>query len=66
MIIGANLCVYSNDGNEAEFPLSSLQLETICKILGIKHDGGETFSCFSDESLKTFMDRTVNRFKEVT
>ena len=64
MIEGAELIVYAENGNQIGIDLSPTQLTAVCKILGLEIQNGQ-ISCFSDESLKIFMEKTINKFKQV-
>jgi len=65
MISGAELTIYSIQGDEVSMSLSGVQLQAVCKMLGLKYDGAANFICYSDDGLKTIMDRTINRLKEI-
>lgn len=65
MIKGAELILYDEDGNNINIDLSQTQLLAICKILGLKAESGN-ITCFSDDSLKTFMKKTIDRFKPIS
>lgn len=64
MIYGVDLTVYDDSGDEINIPLSPLQVQAVCKILGLKFENSN-FLCYSDDGLKTVMDKTINRLREV-
>lgn len=59
MIKGAELKLYSENGS-VNFSLSATQLEAIIKMLGITDVKNGEVTCFSDDGLQDFMDKTVN------
>jgi len=62
VIEGAELLVYDKDGSNFAIELSPTQLIAICKILGLQIMAGDKqYSCFSDESLKVIMEKTIDK-----
>ena len=51
---GAELNVYTTDGQTLTVDLSMTQLSIVCKILGLKFPDSQTINYFSDETLKKF------------
>lgn len=62
LIENAKLIIYDNNKNSININLSQIQILAICKILGLKAENGN-ISYFSDNSLKTLMEKTIDRFK---
>lgn len=61
MIRSVELTLWSDSGESVSFDLSPVQLEAVCKILKLKFEG-DNVTCLSDESLKLFMDKTVDKW----
>lgn len=65
-IEGAELNIYTTDGQSISLDLSPVQLMAVCGMLGLKHHGEDnSVTCLSDKSLAEFYKTTVGRFKEV-
>lgn len=64
MIVGAELTIYDELGNNINFDLSSVQLFAVCEILGLEYADGNLY-CFSDEGIKKILDLTINRFEKI-
>lgn len=66
MVESANLSIWLTDGTCNEFELSPMQTLLITKILGIKQVEENCISCYSDETLKNFLEYKGNplRLKE--
>lgn len=58
---GAELCYYF-DGESHSFDLSDVQFACIAKLLGLQL-GREGVKCYSDETLKQFMNMKGNPLK---
>lgn len=66
MIEGAELNIYTTNGESISMDLSPVQLMAVCGMLGIKyHVDDNSITCFADESLLNFYKKTVGRFKEI-
>lgn len=63
---GAEITIYTKDGNQFSFDLSQMQAIMAFKILGFKFGKGDNYSCYSDQALAQFFDMTSNplRLKE--
>lgn len=64
LIENAKLIIYDNNKNSININLSQIQILAICKILGLKIENGN-ISYFSDNSLKTLIEKTIDRFKPI-
>lgn len=64
MIKSAELIIYDENENNISIDLSQTQFLAVCKILGLKTEN-DNITCFSDSSLKTFMEKTIDRFKPI-
>ena len=62
MIKAAEITLYNEDDDEISIPLSPIQLQGICKLLGLQFDNGQV-ACFSDSSLKKFMADTIDKWE---
>jgi hypothetical protein len=62
---GAELNIYTTDGQNLSIDLSPFQLMAVCGMLGLKYQGEGSVTCLSDKSLAEFYSKTVGRFKEV-
>lgn len=62
MIKAAEIVLYDENDDTISFELSAKQLEAVCKILGLSLDENG-LNCFSDSSLQTIMDKTINKLK---
>lgn len=62
MISGAELTLYDEYSNNFSFDLSPTQLMAIGKLLGLNLSNGE-MKCYSDESLKLIMSKTIDKWK---
>ena len=60
MIQDANIVLYNENYDTIEIPLSPMQLEIVCKILGIKSADPGMISCYSDTTLKKMMQMKGN------
>lgn len=60
---GAELNIYTIDGQSFTVDLSSTQLEVIGKILGFSFNASGTLNMHSDEGLKALMEYEGNPFK---
>lgn len=60
MIQDANIVLYNENYDTIEIPLSPMQLEIVCKILGIKSAEPGAISCYSDTTLKKMMKMNGN------
>lgn len=65
MIRGADLIVYSNNDEEITISLSPVQLQTVCKVLGIKYSEIGEVSCYSDQGLLKLMEKTIDNWVEM-
>lgn len=61
MIKSAELILYDENDDTFSLNLNSIQLYAICKILGLQIEHNEII-CFSDESLKTILEKTIERW----
>lgn len=61
MIESVELGIYMIDGNNINMSLSPVQLEAVARILGLEFKSDGTVACFSDNSLKLILERTLNR-----
>lgn len=59
---GAELCYYFN-GESHEICLSNTQFAIVTKILGIELNSDGSFNCFTDETLKRFLNMDRNPLK---
>lgn len=64
MIKGAEITIWSELGDNLSFDLTPIQLEAVCKMLGLEFERG-SFTCFSDEGLKMLMGRTIDKIQSV-
>lgn len=65
-IEGAELNIYTTDGQSISIDLSSVQLMAVCGMLGIYYDSEDgCVNYLSDKGLAEFYTKTVGRFKEV-
>lgn len=62
MIKTAEIVLYNENDDSIGFELSPKQLEAIVKILGLNIKNNE-LQCYSDESLQTIIDKTINKLK---
>lgn len=60
---GAELTVYGSNGEEISIDLSPIQLNAVCRLLGIEYRGDGNISCYSDASVLKIVDATLGRFK---
>ena len=61
MIQSADLTLYDENDDSIEIPLSPMQLEMICRILGIKNtDSPNTIRCYSDATLRKMLNMKGN------
>lgn len=60
MIEGAEITIYSTDGNCISFDLSPSQLAIVIKILGIQLEEEQEIRCFSDSALKQIVEMKSN------
>lgn len=66
MIEGAELIIHLKNGENLNLDLTPTQLAGVIKLLGISYDlNNDSWTMFSDNSLNLFMNKTINRFKEV-
>lgn len=66
MIEGAELTVYLKNGENISLDLTPTQLAGVIKLLGISYDKkNQSFTMFSDEGLKNFMDKTINKWEKI-
>jgi len=64
MIKYAEIMLYDENDDTAGFELSPMQLEVVCKLLGIKSgDQPGTITCYSDDTLKQLMQIKGNPLK---
>ena len=64
MINYAELILHSNNGEQASIDLSPTQLSGIIKLLGLSYDKKtNSYIMLSDDSLKNFMEKTINRWE---
>lgn len=61
MIESAELGINMMDGNNVNMSLSPVQLDAVARILGLEFKNDGTVSCFSDDSLKLILEKTLNR-----
>lgn len=61
-LTGATLRVYNID-NDINLDLSPIQLDIICKILGIQYTSKNTVTVYSDETLLEFLKINNNPLK---
>lgn len=59
---GAELCYYYN-GESNAIDLSDTQFAIIAKILGLEINSDGSVNCFSDETLKRFIEMNNNPLK---
>lgn len=59
---GAELCLYFN-GESYSIDLSDMQFAVLVKILGMKINADESFTFFTDETLKQFTELEINPLK---
>lgn len=57
---GAEITVYTTDGNTINLDLSKMQLFVAFKILGIDFKPGGVYSCHSDETLQKLLEYKGN------
>lgn len=61
MIKYAEIMLYDENDDTAGFELSPIQLELVCKLLGIKPGAQPgTITCYSDNTLKQFLNLKGN------
>lgn len=49
---GAELTVYSTDGEMVNLDISRMQLQAVFKVLGFRFQGNGQYICYSDEGLR--------------
>lgn len=60
MIKGADLTLYTKEFDTIELHLSPLQLKAIIQILGISFQNENSYSCYSDESIRKLFEYNGN------
>lgn len=63
MIKYAEIMLYDENDDAIGFELSPVQLELVCKLLGVKLGEPGTIKCFSDNTLKQFLNLKGNPLK---
>ncbi len=63
MIESVELSIWLDNGTYSEIELSPMQTLMILKILGIKPQTDTYISCYSDETLKSFLTMKANPLK---
>jgi len=61
----ATLNIHSAAGDSITLELSPVQLQAVCQILGIEPDNNNSVKCYSDESIKLLVAKTIGRLQEV-
>lgn len=61
-IEGAELTIYTTNGENLSIDLSPTQLKAIVGILGISFNGN-MLNCFSDESVNKLYEMTIGKLK---
>ena len=64
---GAEITIYTVDGEQFTIDLSAIQTIAAMKILGIKFSSNNSYSCYSDKTVKELFEFNGNplRAKEV-
>lgn len=63
MFEGAEINLYSRDGQSISLPLDELQTAVVVKILGLKLLEGDTYCCYGKNTLASFFKMAGNPLK---
>ena len=59
---GAELTIYTEEGEELNIPLNYVQICIIIKALGITNISSTNYSCFGDKALNEILEGKTNPF----
>lgn len=65
---GAEVTIYTTDGYQFTMDLSAIQTMAVMKLLGVKFQNNNSYSCYSDKTVKELFEFKGNplRVKEVS